>query len=143
MNCQSALTWRLLRLSCQTATSLDERRFIRNAAVEALDRQNAEFGLRHVEPTAVLWRVMPFEPLAQPSRFGGGEGRVKRRRRVRREIVLHQHDLRRAGKMRVGQVLERVSVIDGGVTVGDFTQRQPSSGANIMNRLATPLRSYS
>ena len=97
-----------------------QRRFVGNAAVEALDGQNTEFGLRHVEPTAVLGRVMPFEPLAQPSRFGGGEGRVKRRRRVRREIVLHQHDLRRAGEMRVGQIFEHVGVIDCGVTVGHF-----------------------
>ena len=39
---------------------------------------------------------------------------------MRREIILHQHDLRRAGKMGVGQILERMGVIDGCVTVGDF-----------------------
>ncbi len=36
------------------------------------------------------------------------------------EIVLHQHDLRRVGKMRVGQILEHLGVIDGGVAVGDL-----------------------
>ena len=120
VNCQSALTWRLLRLSCQAATSLDERRLVGNAAVSTLRGKHGEFGLGHVEPAAVLWRVMPFEPLAQASRFGGREGRVERRRRVRREIVLHQHDLRGGGEMRIGQILEHVGVIDGGVTVGDF-----------------------
>jgi hypothetical protein len=33
----------------------DERVFIRNAPVETLGRQNAEFGFGQVEPTAVLW----------------------------------------------------------------------------------------
>ena len=99
---------------------LDQHRLVGNAAIETLGCQNSEFGLRHVEPTSMLWRVMPFEALAQPARFGGGEGGVKRGRRVRREIVLHQHDLRHVGKMRVGQILERVGVIDGGVAVGDL-----------------------
>ena len=36
------------------------------------------------------------------------------------EIILHQHDLGRVGKMRVGQILEHVRVIDGGVAVGDL-----------------------
>ena len=39
---------------------------------------------------------------------------------MRREIVLHQHDLRRAGKVHVGQFLEHLGVIDGGVAVGDL-----------------------
>src|SRR5271167_1528459 len=34
-----------------------------NAAAQALCRQNGEFGFGHVEPTSMLGRVMPFEPL--------------------------------------------------------------------------------
>ena len=79
---------------------------------------------------------MPFESFDEAARFGGGKGFVERRSRMRAEIVLHQNDLVRAGKMHVGQILERVGVIDGRAPVR-------SSGANIMNRLATPLRSYS
>ena len=96
-------------------------------------------------------RVVPFEPPGETARFGRGEGRMERGGGVRAEIVLHQHDLRRAGKMRIGQIPERLGIVNGGVTIGDFHPglrrgrlcRQPSSGANIMNRLATPLRSYS
>ena len=36
------------------------------------------------------------------------------------EIILQQHDFRRVGKMRVGQVPEHVGIIDGGVAVGDL-----------------------
>ena len=56
---------------------VDEGLFVRNAAVEALGRQDAEFGLRQIEPTSVLWRVMPFELLHQPPGFGGRKGFVE------------------------------------------------------------------
>ena len=36
------------------------------------------------------------------------------------EIILHQHDFGRVGKMRVGQIPEHVGIIDGGVAVGDL-----------------------
>ena len=59
------------------------------------------------------------------------------------EIVLDQHNLLGAGKMRIRQFFQHLSVIGGGVAVGDLDARQPSSGENIMNMWATPLRSYS
>ena len=58
-----------------------------NASAQALARQNAEFGFGHVEPTSVFGRVMPFESFGEATRFGGGEGRVERGRRVGAEIV--------------------------------------------------------
>jgi hypothetical protein len=42
-----------------------------------LTRQNAEFGFSHVQPTAVFWRVVPFEPLNQPAGLGSGKGFVE------------------------------------------------------------------
>ena len=48
-----------------------------DAAIQTLRRENAEFGFGHVEPTAVLGRVMPFEALDEPARLGGGEGFVE------------------------------------------------------------------
>ena len=58
---------------------VDEGLFVRDAAIEALGRKDAEFGFRHIEPTAVLWRVVPFEPFDQPPCFGGGKSFVERR----------------------------------------------------------------
>ena len=52
---------------------LDEGLFVGNPAVEALGRQDAEFGFGQIEPTAVLWGVVPFEALDQASGFGGGK----------------------------------------------------------------------
>src|ERR1700732_2062728 len=65
---------------------------VRDAAIEALGRKDAEFGLGHIEPTAVLWRVMPFEPFGQPPCFGGGKSFIKRSLGMGIEIVLHQND---------------------------------------------------
>ena len=46
---------------------VDEGLFVGDAAVEALGCQGGEFGLRQVEPAAVLWGVMPFEALESES----------------------------------------------------------------------------
>jgi hypothetical protein len=56
---------------------VDEGLLVGNAAIEALGGQDAEFGFRQVEPVAVLGRVVPFEALDQPSRFGRRKGLVE------------------------------------------------------------------
>ena len=55
---------------------LDEGLFVGNAAVEALGGEDAQFRLRQIEPTAVLWGVAPFEAFDQPPGFGGRKGFV-------------------------------------------------------------------
>jgi hypothetical protein len=63
---------------------------------------------------------------------------------VRAQIVLDEHNFFGVGKMRVGEFLQRLRVFGGGVAVGDLGPTPAlQSGAKIMNRLATPLRSYS
>ena len=56
---------------------LDEGLFICNPTVEALGRQDAEFGLGQIKPTAMLWSVVPFEALDQPPGFNGGKSFVE------------------------------------------------------------------
>ena len=56
---------------------VDEGLLVGDAAVETLGGEDAEFGFRQIEPTAVLGRVVPFEALDQPSGFGGREGLVE------------------------------------------------------------------
>src|SRR6266436_9806376 len=90
---------------------IDEGLFIGDAAVEALGRQNAEFGLRQIEPTAVLWSVMPFEALDQPPGFGGREGFVERSLAVDVEILLDQDDGLGVGEVDMGQIVLDVSII--------------------------------
>ena len=51
-----------------------ESLFVWNAAIQTLGRENAEFGLRHVEPTTVLRRVMPFEAFDEAARLVGRKG---------------------------------------------------------------------
>ncbi len=91
-----------------------------NAAAQTLARQDAEFGFGHVEPASVFGGVVPFEPFGEAARFWRGKGRVERGGRVRAQIVLDQPDLFGVGKMHVGQFLEHLRVIGGGVAVGDL-----------------------
>src|ERR1700758_3278581 len=119
VNCQSALAWCLLRWSCHAVTSWAR------ICLSAMRRSrhcdaNAEFGFGHVEPAAVLGRVVPFEALDEPAGLGRGKGLIKRGWLVDVEIILHQHDFRRIWKMRIGQIPEHVGIIDGGVAVGDL-----------------------
>ena len=69
--CQSTFACLLLRPSSQATTS-----FVGDAAIEALGRQHAQFGLSHVEPNAVLWGVVPIEQLNQAGCLLGGESFV-------------------------------------------------------------------
>ena len=68
----------------------------------------------------MLGRVVKLEALDQPSRLLGGKGFVERRGPVCVEVVLHETDLFRVGKMHVRQIFENVGVIDRGVPLGDF-----------------------
>ena len=52
---------------------VDQGLFVGDAAVEALGGQDAEFGFCQVEPTAVLWRVVPFEAFDQPPASAAGK----------------------------------------------------------------------
>jgi hypothetical protein len=44
-----------------------------DAPVEALGDEDSQLGFGHVQPAAVLGRVMPFETLDQAARLGGWE----------------------------------------------------------------------
>ena len=90
----------------------------------------------------MLGGVHPLKALDEAASFRCWEGLVERRLGVDIQIVLKQRDLVGMRKVVVGYLLENVGVIYGGMSV-TFTCRQPSRGANIMKRLATPLRWYS
>ena len=62
--------------------------FVGDTAIQTLRSEHAELGFGHVEPTAVLGSVVPFEALDEPARLGGGEGFVERGGLVGVEIVL-------------------------------------------------------
>src|SRR5262245_50927589 len=50
---------------------------VREAPVEALAAEDAQFDLGDVEPAAVLGGVVDLQPLRQPLRLGGWEGLVQ------------------------------------------------------------------
>jgi hypothetical protein len=74
VNYKSAMVLCSLRLACQAATSVTSAAFVGNATIETLRQKDADFGLGHLEPASMFWRLMPFEPLHEVSRFGGTRG---------------------------------------------------------------------
>jgi hypothetical protein len=56
---------------------VDECLFVGHAAIEALGRKDAEFGLGQIEPASVFWSVVPFEALDQAPGFDGRKGVVE------------------------------------------------------------------
>src|SRR5664279_502981 len=95
-----------IAISLPSGDLLDEDLLVRDAAVETLRRENGEFGFCHIEPTAVLWRVMPFEPLDETSCLVWRKSFVQRCGFMGVEIVLHQNDL--FGVREVTVILERL-----------------------------------
>ena len=55
----------------------DEAVLVRDASIQALGRQDAEFGLRHVQPASVLRRVVNLETFRQATGLRRGEGGVE------------------------------------------------------------------
>ena len=90
----------------------------------------------------VFRRVMRFEALDESPGLGGGKSFVERCGGVGVEIILDEDDSFGLREVDVGEVFQNVGVIDSGAAVGDLDVATASSGANIMNRLATPFREY-
>jgi hypothetical protein len=60
-------------------------------AAQALPAQHAQLDLRHVEPTAVLGRMVDLQPFGDPPRPRRLERLVQRRQLVRVQVVHHHH----------------------------------------------------
>jgi hypothetical protein len=77
LNCQLALAV-LVAVVLPCGDLVGEDFLVGDAAIQTLRREHAEFGFGHVEPTAVLGRVVPFEALDEPARRGRGKGLIER-----------------------------------------------------------------
>lgn len=82
---------------------------------------------------------MPFEPFRDAAGLGGRERRVEAGRSLGVQIILNPHNFVCFWEMDIGQIAQHMGIIDRSAPV----VAPPSSDADSMNRLATPLRSYS
>src|SRR5215471_12035542 len=69
-----------------------EHGFVRYTAIQTLSLQDTQLDFGHIQPTAVLGRVMKFELLQNAPRFCGGKGFIERRGFVGVEVVQHDTD---------------------------------------------------
>ena len=91
-----------------------------DAAVQALAAQHANLDFDHVQPTGVLGDVVEFQAAEQASGFARREGLVKCSGRVGRQIVQHDADALRLGKVNVRKFPHAGGEVDGGTAAGDF-----------------------
>ena len=77
VKCQFALVWLALRSCSQAAISSTRVCLSGIRRSRHWDDRDAEFGFRQIEPTAVLWGVVPFEALDQVPGFSSREGFVE------------------------------------------------------------------
>src|ERR671926_837939 len=66
-----------------------ERDFVWYPTGQTMALQDTQFDFGHIQPTAVLGRVMQFELLQNPPRFCGGKGFIERGGFVGVEVVQH------------------------------------------------------
>jgi hypothetical protein len=79
-----------------------------------LGGKDAKFGFRQIKPTAVLRRIVPFEPLDQPSGFSRQGNRVKKScgNETREEAVVPGGDLAFGAEARLARSLADQIVSD-------------------------------
>jgi hypothetical protein len=80
--------------------------------VEALTGKDAQFRLRHVQPTAMLGRVVNLQSLPQSSCFCRGERLVECPTRVRIQVVANQDQSLRLGIVLIQKLLEAPRPLD-------------------------------
>src|ERR1700722_20152293 len=68
---------RLIAMALPSRDFVPQRRHLVDPAVKALTGENTQLSLRHVQPTAMLRRIVDLQPLPQSPRFCGGKGFVQ------------------------------------------------------------------
>ena len=97
-----------------------ERGFVSDASVQALATKDAQLDFRHVQPTAMLRRVVKLQFAKYPPRFFWREPLVERGRLVHVQVV--HHDPHPLGKRKgyVGKPLHLVGEVCHRPVLGDF-----------------------
>ena len=91
-----------------------------NPAIQALCTKDCEFTFGHIEPTSMLGCVMKLQLAGDPARFGGRKCLVERSRCMRIEIIHHQPDPIRLGKINLDQPMHLLGKILFGAARGDI-----------------------
>jgi len=116
--------------SCPSGDRAADPRWVCQTSVQALARYHREFDFRHVEPTAMLGRIVQIQLPQNTARFGRGKGRVQRGWRMGVQVVQHDTHHGRLGIMDVHQVFHTGGKILGGTPVGDLDMPPALGGFN-------------
>ena len=91
-----------------------------DAPIQALTAQHANLDFYHVQPAGMLGDVVELQAVQQSPGFGRREGLIKCAGRVGRQIVQHDTDALRFGKVDVHEFLHAGREVNGGAAIGDF-----------------------
>jgi len=94
-----------------------ERGLVGNALVQVLPGKDRELNLRHVQPAAMLRRVMDLQLVREAFGLRGRKGLIQRRGGMGVQVVHHQHDALRAGIVDIDQLADHMREVDGGALV--------------------------
>ncbi len=97
-----------------------EGRYVRDAPIETLRRQDADFDFDHVQPTGVLGDIVKLQTAQHAAGFCGRKRLVERSRRVGREVVQHEAGALGAGVVDVDKTAQLLGEIDGCAARCDF-----------------------
>ena len=105
-----------------------ERFLVRETLPEAAAGDNTELDLRHIQPTAMLGRVVKLQTPRYAPRLLRRKSLVQRRLAVGIEIVQHQADHRDIGVGLVYQPAHLMGDVLGGAPLGHFHVPPPGQG---------------
>ncbi len=128
---------------------------VRYPSVKAYPAEHTELDFGHVEPTAMLGRVVKLQPSGDASRFFGFKGLIERCDFVSVEVVKHHADYLGLWVRIVDQPLHLLGKVDCCALIGHFhvpitpqglEEHKPPSGchcAGIHSHSAMGIRAYS
>ncbi len=91
----------------------------RNPLIQTLTRQDSQFGFHHIEPTAVLGRVMKLDALDQAPGFDRCKGFIEGRGRVNIQVVHDQPNAFGVREVNIDQFFHAQGEVQFRTAVGD------------------------
>ena len=94
--------------------------FLPDTLVQALTGKDIEFNLSHIEPTAMLWRVVELNAFQNAPRFFWDKRFIESGWLVDAEVVLHESDARRMGIPDIDQDFQALGIVNHRSAVSHF-----------------------
>src|SRR5947209_4430800 len=110
----------------------------RQSLIQTLPSQDTQLDLGHVEPTAMLRRVMKLQPMHNAPSLFGFKGLIQGCRRVRVQVIQDHLDQRGLREVDIDQVFHGLSKILLGASLGDLHMSPAKVGLDKQKQITGP-----